>query len=583
MSLRAKILLVALVSAAILVSAFAAIQLNTMVSTTVESANRLVALAAQQTTNMLLFRAQDLWAPAGGDRKAWQAAIAADQRLASFLTQSVAAAPVLLEISIAGANARILTSSTLAMTDAPLRERPSLALLTAMGPLDRALTILFSPGAAYEFRVPIGNIAEAARPDFTVQVLVSTALLKDPIQQGLFTLATISLVAFVVAGVLVWVLARFLARNVQHIGDAVDRIQHGQALGAVPEAMAPEFRAVESKLSLLGAQVRSAADFRSRVSAVLERLEEGILLYDADRRLSLAGGAAGRLLGRPPEEIQPLASFVQTAFDQKGSIPEYVLDWPHNGGTVRLLASADYFADSGSLLVRLRDAEGRRQLESQMDLLARLDAINRLTGGVAHEIKNPLNSIAARLALLETMVENSAEAEEEIRVIGEEVERLDRVVRTFLDFTRPVELARDEVDLVALAREVAEFVEPQATAAGVVVKFNSSVDTCLVRGDANLLHQAVVNLVVNGIEAMPQGGTLSIDVDRNRRLTIADTGVGIPEAQRQKIFQLYYTTKKGGSGIGLAMVYRAVQLHGGSIEVESEPGQGTRFRLEFPS
>jgi signal transduction histidine kinase len=95
-----------------------------------------------------------------------------------------------------------------------------------------------------------------------------------------------------------------------------------------------------------------------------------------------------------------------------------------------------------------------------------------------------------------------------------------------------------------------------------------------------------MNLAVNALDAMPQGGSLSLDVELragDAQLTVADTGVGIPATRREKIFQLYFTTKKDGSGLGLAMVYRAVQLHGGSIEVESELGQGTRFRILLPA
>jgi signal transduction histidine kinase len=222
-----------------------------------------------------------------------------------------------------------------------------------------------------------------------------------------------------------------------------------------------------------------------------------------------------------------------------------------------------------------------------MGLLSRLDAINRLTGGVAHEVKNPLHSIAARLALLDSMIgEDSPEAAEEIRVIGEEVERLDRVVRTFLDFTRPVEMAQEELDLAEIAREVAALVEPDAARRSVSVHFRSRPERVPLWGDPDLLRQALMNLAVNALDAMPQGGTLSLDVElraRDAQLTVADTGVGIPATRREKIFQLYFTTKKDGSGLGLAMVYRAVQLHGGSIDVESELGRGTRFRILLPA
>jgi signal transduction histidine kinase len=107
----------------------------------------------------------------------------------------------------------------------------------------------------------------------------------------------------------------------------------------------------------------------------------------------------------------------------------------------------------------------------------------------------------------------------------------------------------------------------------------------VVKADADLLRQALVNITVNAIEAMERGGQLRIYVEKNSDfavICVQDTGPGIPPAQRDKIFQLYYTTKPRGSGIGLAMTFRAVQLHGGTIEVEGEPGKGTTFRVTLP-
>jgi hypothetical protein len=134
--------------------------------------------------------------------------------------------------------------------------------------------------------------------------------------------------------------------------------------------------------------------------------------------------------------------------------------------------------------------------------------------------------------------------------------------------------------LAEIARDVADLVQPDAALRSVTVHFSSRPDCVPLWGDPDLLRQALMKLAVNAFDAMPHGGTLSFDVDlraRDALLTVADTGTGIPESQRDQVFQLYFTTKKNGSGLGLAMVYRAVQLHGGSIELESEPGQGTRF------
>ncbi len=232
------------------------------------------------------------------------------------------------------------------------------------------------------------------------------------------------------------------------------------------------------------------------------------------------------------------------------------------------------------------------RMASQLDVATRLAAISRLTGGVAHEIKNPLNAIGLRLELLRARLgEPDHELSGEIDILSKEVLRLDRVVKTFLDFSRPLDVHLQDIDLVVLAREVTEFVTPQARLAGIEVDFSAPFEpaasnSIMMRGDSDLLKQAVLNLVSNAIDAMPKGGRLQVWVDKRDDkliLEVSDTGSGIPPELRDKVFQLYFTTKTGGSGIGLAMTYRAVQLHNGTIGFKSEAGSGTTFRLEFPA
>ena len=229
-------------------------------------------------------------------------------------------------------------------------------------------------------------------------------------------------------------------------------------------------------------------------------------------------------------------------------------------------------------------------MASQFDVASRLAAISRISGGVAHEIKNPLNAISLRLDLLRAHAEAQKDGLiPEIDILSNEVRRLDRVVKTFLDFSRPLEVRFAEVDLGALAGEVANLMTPQARASGVEMHFEAPPEPAIMRGDADLLKQAILNLVTNALEAMKsgaKGGSLRLKVERTGdtvALEIADSGPGIPPEVREKVFQLYFTTKERGSGIGLAMTYRAVQLHNGTVDFTSELGRGTTFRLQFPA
>jgi signal transduction histidine kinase len=235
----------------------------------------------------------------------------------------------------------------------------------------------------------------------------------------------------------------------------------------------------------------------------------------------------------------------------------------------------------------LRDAESRTQLETQLDVSRRVTAISRLTAGVAHEIKNPLNAMAVHLEILKSKAAGlDDKTKVELDVLEREIGRLDRVVKTFLDFTRPIELKMDAVDLGELAAEVSGLVSLEAARRRVVVEAPAGANGVVVRGDRDLLRQALINIVVNGVEAMQNGGALRIRTEGDGGqclLEVSDDGPGIPPEVREKIFNLYFTTKPNGSGIGLAIAFRVVQLHNGKIEVVSKTGEGTSFRLVFPA
>jgi signal transduction histidine kinase len=252
-----------------------------------------------------------------------------------------------------------------------------------------------------------------------------------------------------------------------------------------------------------------------------------------------------------------------------------------------------------------RNVEYLSQVQSTVRYSRKLAALGRLSAGVAHEVKNPLNAMAIHLELLRLQFQPSppaaravagsaalavaevptSQALQHVEVIANEIRRLDEVVQGFLKFTRPEDLKLQPVSLAALFDEVVPIVQPEAKRTGVtlVVEHLGVPD---VHGDPTMLRQAFLNLALNACQAMPNGGTLRIQCSaaRGRRVLIAfaDTGVGIKPEHLQRIFDLYFTTKEKGSGIGLSMVYRTVQMHDGDIEVQSTPGAGTTFRVFLP-
>ena len=394
------------------------------------------------------------------------------------------------------------------------------------------------------------------------------------------------------------------------IGEIVDRITRGEHMtdGAPPSERAKEVAAVESKLNVLGEQFRGAqadrAHLKANIHRLLERLEEAVLLFGPDDRLIMAGRAAERLIGgrwemmgAAMDDIFPsssaLGAVVQGAIHLNRGITDRPVTLEQSGAApVHLLVSVEIVDDFVSherrgTMVTLRDAAPRRQIESQLDVASRLASISRLTSGAAHEIKNPLNSIALHLEVLKTKLDGSSvDAANEMEVIGREITRLDRVVKSFLDFTRPVDVKMQRVDLVKLLHEVTTLVRPEADRLKVQVGLRDEANTAPIQGDRDLLIQAILNVVVNGVQSMEKGGSLEIRTEFASGyylINIRDQGGGIPQELREKIYNLYFTTKSQGSGIGLAMTFRVVQLHGGTIDFASRSGEGTEFQLRFPA
>jgi signal transduction histidine kinase len=173
-----------------------------------------------------------------------------------------------------------------------------------------------------------------------------------------------------------------------------------------------------------------------------------------------------------------------------------------------------------------------------------------------------------------------------IDIIGSEIHRLDRVVQILVDFTRPRDLRFEEVDLRRLLEEVVMLATPDAEQHGISIGRALGPERLLVRVDLDLMKQAILNVVLNGVQAMPEGGALTISARRDENSVITevhDQGVGIPHELQEKIFELYFTTKKKGSGIGLAQTYQTLQWHDGSIDFETAEGLGTTFRLHLPA
>lgn len=347
---------------------------------------------------------------------------------------------------------------------------------------------------------------------------------------------------------------------------------------------------------------------RDQMRQVMSNLPERLLLLDREQRVIMASPEAERLLltwqaahphthlpalrGLPLSQVlddaHPLVSLTRRAF-KSGELREETMTVPtpeERDHTV--LASVQVFEEHGQLagaLLTLRDFEPLRRLETQLDYATRLAALSRITSGVAHEVKNPLHAMVLHLELMRAKIDAGRDPRNHVEVLTSEVNRLNRVVQTFLDFTRPVQLQTRRYDANELVREVL-LLTPISAGSNITVVTQYAQEPLWIETDIDLLKQALLNIVINACQAMPDGGTLALTTMRQNNhieIIIRDTGVGIPEEIREKIFNLYFTTKEKGTGIGLAQAFRAIQMHSGNIDVESEVGTGTSFRITLPA
>ena len=227
-----------------------------------------------------------------------------------------------------------------------------------------------------------------------------------------------------------------------------------------------------------------------------------------------------------------------------------------------------------------------KALEAEMERGERLATVGNMAAAVAHELRNPLNAVSMGIQRLRVEFE-PAPREEYLRMVDliqGEVRRLNTIVEEFLSLARPMPLKREPIIVAALLEEVLGLVESEARGAGIAVVREIPSSLPVLHADRDRLKQVLLNLVLNAIQAMPSGGTLEIAAAAGGMLTVtvADTGSGIAPELLPKVFEPYVTTKTKGLGLGLAIVRRIIEAHGGSIEAVSEPGRRTSFRFALP-
>jgi signal transduction histidine kinase len=509
------------------------------------------------------------------------------------------------DINIGDAQSSTLLSTNPENEDKPMPARPNYDQLLHANAI-QLLETVYGPPAVFDVVVPI---ARNGQPFVTVHVGVRTTLLRAFYAPWLTDALTLMGFALATALVAAFLLSNLALRPMERISKQLDTLTAaGETTGQVEEAgrqgkqdMAAR---VSSKIERIGQRMRNVEEvfsaLKENIDQILGNLQDGILLFTGDGRAVLVSEAArrflqverGSILGLHVREIfdrsTVLGRTLREAFDAGVNlIQEEVLTETGR----RIQASLDFIHDDETqqglgALITLHDVESAEEIESELELSRRMAAIGRLTSGVGHEVKNPINAIVVHLELLKSKLgDTSAPAARHLEVIDAEIHRLDRVVQMLVDFTRPVELQLREQDLRSVIGDVLALAAEELSTHNITLVSHMPPNPLMANCDADLLKQAALNVIQNGAQAMPEGGTLEVSLAEDRKfavLRISDQGSGIPDEIKDKIFDLYFTTKAGGSGIGLAMTYRIVQLHHGSIEVQSNADRGTEFLLRIP-
>jgi signal transduction histidine kinase len=506
------------------------------------------------------------------------------------------------DINIGDYQSRSLLSSDPGNVDKPLPVRPNYNELLNADSIT-LMKAVYGPPKVFDVVVTQDRNGE---PFLSVHVGVRTTLLRAVYAPWLAEAFTLIGFAGGTALIVAFLLGNLALRPLEEISLQLD-YWNPSTEGSAATAKAPQLDTAErvsTKIEQIGQRMRNVEEvfsaLKENLDQILGNLQDGILLFTGDGRAVLVSEAAHRflhidrdkILGLQAREIfnnsTVLGRTLREAFDAGVTLVQEEVQTETGR---RVQASVDFIYDDQTrmglgALVTLHDLESVEEIESELELSRRMAAIGRLTAGVGHEVKNPINAIVVHLELLKNKLgSDHPPATRHLDVIEAEIHRLDRVVQTLVDFSRPVELQLHEQDLRTVIGDILALAADELSTRNVTLESRLPSNPLIANVDADLLKQAALNVIQNGAQAMPEGGTLRVVLEEDRKmavLRIADQGPGIPEDIRSKIFDLYFTTKSGGSGIGLAMTYRILQLHHGSVDVQSRMGRGTEFSLRIP-
>jgi signal transduction histidine kinase len=505
-----------------------------------------------------------------------------------------------MDAAIVGPDGKALLHTDSNMVGKTVAARPDFQrVLSSRFP--EQLRIIYGPPSVYDVSYDLHLRGE---PFGSIRIGVSPAFLEREINLKIMHSLYLSIAAIFASLILSAGISNLALGPLKEISRNLDSMAGEDASElASNSSRHDEYGLVTLKIANLGRQIRDSKEIfsalKDNVDQLMSKLQDGLMLFTRDSRVVLVSAPVEGFLGRPRAELlgraadqifarnSLLGAALLDAFERRRPISQREFE---AAGGKNIQVSLDFVQEKnsqiGALLI-MRDTESVRRIGDEIEMSRRLSASGRLTRGVAHEVKNPINAIVLHLQLLQNkLAQQEPDTRRHIDIIESEIHRLDRVVQTLVDFTRPRNLHLETLDLRHLLDDVAQLAAPDAEQHGVTIHRQRWAEPLLAKVDLDLMKQALLNVVINGVQAMPNGGQLTIASRREENAIVAeicDEGGGIPEEVQDKIFELYYTTKKDGSGIGLAQTYQILQWHYGFVDFESTEGQGTTFRFHIPA
>ncbi len=380
-----------------------------------------------------------------------------------------------------------------------------------------------------------------------------------------------------------------------------------------------KFEDLNLKLEKANLELKQSLAEKEKISSylnnILESLTSGVVAIDMDSKISLFNRAAETILGYRAEEVigrpylEVMGKGVEERFilpfalkGQKLHLNEEKVIWSKTGERIPIGFSTSLLKDKeGEVLGAVEvffDLTRSKQMEEEMMRVQTLAALGEIAAVVAHEVKNPLGGIRGFAELLKRDLEEGDPRGRSVKKIIEGVETLNGIVKSLLDYTKPVKLTPRKIEMVKFLDEAINFFEMDASQRKTNVRMVRSYpkDELFCSLDIEQFRQILLNLLYNAIQAMPDGGEITVELNQEAQgsdlarkkedkkiiLQISDTGIGMSKETQKKLFTPFFTTKESGTGLGMSTVKRIVEAHRGDIRVESEPGKGTTVAVRLP-